>query len=453
MSKQVEKTRLFSANLLSGFDPSTENIAEVIGRSNIGNRAAVLDYTSGVLRNRFAIDAILKEIAGVKENRVDKQVMNCLRVAVYEMVYKPQTPLYAVINEAVSPFKNKHKRGFVNAVLRNIQRHIIDRDKHYSLSKSIIPTTKGRGCELKKDVAPDPAYDLAGYLNCMFSFPRWLVKDWIKSYGADEAFNICSASNRVPSIYIRPNSTITTASELCILFESAGVKSTVTDDGLIVIENFGKSENVHSLPGYNEGLFCVQDKTAAKVARFMAPKAGDVVVDLCAAPGTKTTHIAELLMGTGKVIATDINSKRLDLVRENASRLKLENIEIVEYDDIFKYAAGLPRINSVLIDAPCSNTGVLAKRLEARYRVTQQSVSQLADIGLNLLYKCAAELKSCEQIFYSTCSIDERENAQVLHRLLKNLDCFRLKESELTLPSDVSFGLDGGYVSELARLR
>jgi 16S rRNA (cytosine967-C5)-methyltransferase len=450
MVKYSTNSRFAAAGLLSKFDPMRENLSDTLAGGSFVNRAGVTDYAFGVLRNIVCIDTVLSEIADVKASRVEPVLLNSLRIAVYELIYKPATPEYAVINEAVSPYSARHKRGFINAVLRNIQRHIACRDQQYVLCGEVVPVKDDRGCRFTCAVAPDPGKSLTGYLSRVFSLPRWLLDGWLVDYGRENLFEICMASNRCANVYIRPNSTLVTASELYELFDAAKVQCEITPEGLIVVHSFGPAANVFSLPGYEEGLFCVQDKTAARVAELIAPKPGDVIIDMCAAPGTKTTHLAELLKGTGRVIATDINPERLKLVEENAKRLRLDNIEIIDYEDIASFADSLPRISAVLIDAPCSNTGVLAKRLEVRNRLTRQSVEQLADIGLSLL-KAAVRLNSCEQIFYSTCSIEKSENAQVLHKLFHSVDFFEKKAEYLALPSSLNHGCDGGYVAKLAR--
>jgi len=450
MPENTKNSRAVAASILTACDVEKQNVSDFITAAGSVNRAAVTDYVCGVLRNRVLIDAVLEKIAAVRQNRVEKPVFNAIRIAVYEMIYTPLTPMYAIINEAVSQFSSKHKRGFINAVLRSVQRGIeLREDANYTENEYFVPVNHSSGCKFAKKVVPDPTKNPVLYLSCAFSMPQWLLEQWSKHYGSQALRQICLASNRIASIHIRPNITLTTAEALHKLFTDAGVDCGLCPNDMLVINSLGRIDNISSLPGFGEGLFCVQDPTAAKVARFINPRPGDVVLDLCAAPGTKTTHIAELMGQTGKVIATDINSSRLQLVRDNVRRLKLTNVEVVEYEDVIAYAARENKIDSMLIDAPCSNTGVLSKRIEARYRITAAGINELTKIQLEILTHFANNIKPCKQVFYSTCSIEPKENTQVLHSFLKKFLDYRKTDDILTLPEYVNAGCDGGYVAKI----
>ncbi len=445
----MNSPRAQAAEILSFFDPLRQDIAETFKQPRYANNPAVRDYVLGVLKNREAIDAVLKAVSKINLRKTEKLVLSSLRIAVYELIYKPLTPEYAIINEAVSLFSKKAKKNFANAVLRNIQRHIACRCCEYSADSRIIPVGD-KACRFDMPVASDPS-EYVEYLSGVFSLPDWLVMGWQENWGSDRLFDLCRASNRTPTTYLRPNTTLITPEKLlCLLLESQA-QVELTEEGLIVLKSFGKAKNVFSLPGYEEGFFSVQDKTAFKVGNIINPGKDNIILDLCAAPGSKTTHIAELCKRTGKIIATDINAERLKMVRQNASRLKLANIEVVDYPEAFNYALKQPRIDAVLIDAPCSNTGVLAKRIERRYRITPQSIDSLADIGFEIACKSLNRLKSCQTLFYSTCSIEKKENAQVLHRLSAQFSDISLIMSETTLPSVLNYGCDGGYIAKAAR--
>lgn len=443
-------TRSAAACVLSRCDAGADNVGQYLNASDCPSRAALTDYVYGVLRNRTLLDAIAEKIASVKESRVEKPVMNAIRIAVYEMIYKPQTPMYAIINEAAAQFHSRHKKGFVNAVLRNIQRAILERGQCCGdFAADFVPAGGFSGCKFGQPVLPEPSKDAVAYLSKAFSMPENLLRSWGNCYGKDALKQICLASNRVPTIYLRPNTTKTTAAELYEKLIAGGVDCEICGDGMIAAVSLGKAENISSLAGYEEGFFCVQDITAAKAALFMAPQAGQTIVDLCAAPGTKTTHLAELAGRGGRVIATDVNAARLRLVEQNAKRLGLDNIYIVSYGDIYDYLRGLEQIDAVLIDAPCSNSGVLAKRVEARYRISEKSISELAQMQLQILADFANNIKSCKQVFYSTCSIDSRENTQVLHTFLQKYPNYSKTAESLTLPDYVNHGCDGGYIAKL----
>jgi len=211
---------------------------------------------------------------------------------------------------------------------------------------------------------------------------------------------------------------------------------------------------VTELPGFAEGLFSVQDITASLAVSVLEPQPGWTILDLCAAPGTKTTQLAELTGDSAKIIATDIDSDRLKKVKENITRLGIKSITVVEYEQLFKnskFSILNSKFNAVLLDVPCSNTGVLAKRVEVRYRIKPRVIKELAKIQSELLEKAAAMLKPKGKICYSTCSIQKAENSRLVRNFLLENKNFKLESEKLTLPSPESPDHDGGYIAIIKR--
>jgi 16S rRNA (cytosine967-C5)-methyltransferase len=204
---------------------------------------------------------------------------------------------------------------------------------------------------------------------------------------------------------------------------------------------------VTKLPGFAQGLFTVQDLTASKAAEILKPQPGWTLLDLCAAPGAKTTQLAELTDDSAKIIATDISSERLQMVRENIARLDIRSVSVVEYENIEKVAAKNGPFDAVLLDVPCSNTGVLAKRVEVRYRINPRAITKLAKTQHKLLDTAAGMIRPQGKICYSTCSIQKHENNELVGEFLKKNHNFKLEFELLTLPSAAEFDCDGGYVA------
>ena len=219
---QKSTPREYAAQILSKFDTKKQSFLSDDKRLGSLQSPAVKDYVLGVLKNITIIDDVLEKISKVKSERVEPNLLNTLRIAVYEFIYNPDTPEYAIINEAVSQYKNKSKRGFANAVLRNIQRSIACRDEEFCESEFIIPTFKEQGCKFKVAIAPAPLADYCNYASRMYSLPLWLLQRWEQNYGKDKLRSICAGSNRVPKIYLRPNTTLTTATKLLELLTSCG---------------------------------------------------------------------------------------------------------------------------------------------------------------------------------------------------------------------------------------
>jgi len=205
---------------------------------------------------------------------------------------------------------------------------------------------------------------------------------------------------------------------------------------------------VTQLPGFSEGLFSVQDLSASQVVRFLDPQPGWSILDLCAAPGSKTTQMAELSRDAATITATDIDPVRLERVKENIARLGLASVTIVPHAQLEQ---GTEPFDAVLLDAPCSNTGVLSRRVEARFRVTAQAVKDIASIQKGLLAKAAGLVKPGGRICYSTCSIQRRENQDRVRDFLAEHGEFTLASESLLLPATGPFDHDGGYVALLKR--
>ncbi|MBW8038640.1 MAG: 16S rRNA (cytosine(967)-C(5))-methyltransferase RsmB [Planctomycetes bacterium] len=412
------------------------------------------DLLFGTIRNRTAIDKVIAEFSGRPLERIQPKLLNIIRVASFELIYCPQTPEYSIVNEAVNTAKalaRKKQIGFVNAVLRQITRHIQNRQVPLSQAdpKKILPQTLSTGCQFDTDILADPQASPADYFSLAFSLPQWLITDWLNEFGAEQVRQICFASNRRPSIYIRTNTLKTTTQQLAEKFHTAEV-----DCEIVPLDTPRESSTIRlkspkaiaELPGFKEGLFTVQDITAALPVRLLNPQPGWTILDLCAAPGTKTTQLAELTEDSAKIIATDIDTERLKSVNENTTRLGITCVNILQYEQIRN-----SKFDCVLLDAPCSNTGVLAKRIEVRYRVNPKAVKELAKTQTRLLADAAEMLKPRGRICYSTCSIQNPENSRLIKDFLQKNSGFELESERFTLPSAEEFDHDGGYVAIITR--
>jgi 16S rRNA (cytosine967-C5)-methyltransferase len=419
------------------------------------NRQAT-DLVFGTLRNRRAIDMVISTFSGRPIKRIQGRLLNIIRVGTYELIYCPSTEQYAIVNEAVASAKaigGAKRSGFVNAVLRQITRHIINRHTPWLQADSncILVQTVTAGCQFDTDFLPDRTTSPAEYLSTVFSLPEWLVAGWLAEFGEESTRWICIASNRRPSVYIRPNSLKTTVEAL--------VEKLQTDDvGFEIVQNTGmvhikSPHDVIRLPGFSEGLFTVQDITASKPVKnleFRMKNEKFSILDLCAAPGTKTTQLAEVTDDSAKIIATDIDNRRLEMVRENITRLGINSVEIIPYEELLNSQS---RFDCILLDVPCSNTGVLSRRIETRYRINLKAIKKLSDTQAGLLETAAKLVRPDGLICYSTCSIEKAENSEQIEDFLKENQNFSLESEQLTLPSAEGFDYDGGYFAVLSKSR
>ena len=417
-----------------------------------GEKQRATDLVFGTVRNRVAIDMLIARFGDCPVERIPAKLLNIIRIGAYELVYSPVTPEYSIINEAVENAKaisGKKQTGFINALLRQISRRIKSRE--ISLSEAgtqrTLPQTSSTGCEFDSDILPDPKVSPADYLSTAFSLPKWLINDWLAEYGPEKTRQICFASNRKPSIYVRPNTLKTRIEELVEKFRQAGISFEIlADEAMLKIKS---PAAVTQLPGFTEGLFSIQDITASQALRLLQPQPNWTILDLCAAPGGKTTQLAESTGDSARIIATDIDSKRLERVKENIARLGINSVNVVAYENLEKVATQIGPFDAVLLDVPCSNTGVLARRVEARYRIKPKTITELTKTQHKLLEAAAAMIKPQGRICYSTCSIQKPENSQLVRRFLQNHD-FKLESELLVLPSAEGFDCDGGYVAVVA---
>ena len=466
-SRDSRSARAIAAVVLREFASTRDYAGPILDRllDETEEKQRATDLVYGTLRNLNALDTVIAQFSGRQTARIDPPLLSILRIGAYELVYSPATPVYSIVNEAVSNVENaggKKQTGFVNAVLRQIERHITDRqiDLGQANPTRTLVQTPQSGCQFDTDLLPDPATSLQVYLSTCFSLPSWLVGEWLEQFGTDPTRQICFACNRRPSLYIRVNSLRTTARDLLARFEQAGVHAeSAALGGIVKVEGLGDGSvpdmiritgphAVTQLPGFADGLFTIQDLSAAQAVRILDPQPGWSILDLCSAPGTKTSQLAEATRDAARILATDINPERLDRVRENIARLGLTSVTTIPYAQLEQGQA--ESFDAVLLDAPCSNTGVLARRVEARLRLRRKAVQEIAATQKALLAKAAGLVKSGGRICYSTCSIQRRENQDVREFLLESRQ-FELVHEELILPSAKPFDHDGAYVALLTR--
>ncbi|MCP4259714.1 MAG: methyltransferase domain-containing protein [Planctomycetes bacterium] len=448
--QKPKSARTIAIETLNRCDPKRNYASTILNKllSETDQKPRATDLVLGTIRNRHAIDTVIAEFSGRQVDRIPDKLLNIIRIGTYELVYSPATAQHSVVNEAVENAKTligKKQVGFVNAVLRQITRSITNRQVESSKSnpRRTLCQNQETGCKFDRDFLPDPESSPAEYLSTVFSLPDWLISDWLSEFGSELTHRICFASNRKPGIHFRPNSLKTSVQELAEKFRLADIEIDITpQDSMIRVKS---PRRITELPGFAEGLFAVQDITASRVVRMLQPQSHWKILDFCAAPGVKTTQLAEITGDSATIIATDIDAERLKKVEENITRLDIKSIEVVPYKQRFN-----TQFDCILLDVPCSNTGVLARRIEARYRITPDAIKKLIKTQIELLDTTASMLKPHGIICYSTCSIQKDENSNLIRYFLKRNPYFVLKSENLTLPSAERFDCDGGYTAILA---
>jgi len=440
---------------LNQCDIFKHDTAEVLGQllSRTDRPAQATDIVFGVIRNRGTIDHILKKCSALDSARVKPLQWNLLRMGVYELVYAPKTAEYAVINEAVQLSRqasSKKGAGFINAVLRNVQRAIENRQSSLDAKhlQQIVPQTPEFGCLFSDDIFPDPKTDAVAYFRAAFSLPQPLVQEWLKAFGEEKTRRICFASNRHPSIILQPNTLRTMAADLVEKLQEEGIFNECLN-GMIRIQGTGK---INAGLAYLDGLFFIQDITAANAISALAPAPDWTILDMCAAPGGKCMASAIHMQDKGMILASDADSRRLSKVRGNAKRMRFQSIETVPASRLEQAVQKLKRLDAIILDVPCSNTGVLARRVEARWRWNPEAVKNLQKIQRELLLKAVSFARPQTKILYSTCSIQPEENVGQIQWFLSQNKSFTLLNEKEVLPSirtPHAFDHDGGYAALL----
>lgn len=434
---------IYAADVLKNLLPQTEQ------------KPRATDLVYGTIRNRTAIDLVLGSVADTPAGRIAPKLVNIVRLGVYELVYRPETPEYSIINDAVENAKSiaaAKQAGFVNAVLRKIASRINNRDELISPENArlVLPGNNGTGCRFDRTLLADPKANPVLYYSCAYSLPSWLIKEWLEEFDIEKLKQICVASNRRSSVYLRPNANKINSYHLAEILTAGKVKNEITPDEKML--KLIRPGSITKIPGFDKGLFTVQNLSAASAVNAMEPKAGWKILDLCSAPGTKTTQLAELTEDKAKIFATDIDSARLEKVKQNAQRLGLSGIEVFEYSQLAEIAKQQGPFDAVLIDVPCSNTGVLAKRPEVRLRIKQKSVENLMLKQAELLKTAMDLVKQGGIICYSTCSILKSENQQQVQNFISENSNLQLVTEELILPSAEEFDHDGGYYAIIKKM-
>jgi 16S rRNA (cytosine967-C5)-methyltransferase len=441
--------------ILNKFDPKLQNAGKLIDEFSrkTNNRSAVVEIALGVIRNLIFIDNFIGLCSGRTIKNIQPKILNCLRTAVYELVFTNQAQ-YAIVNEAVELSKksiSKKSAGFTNAILRKVVGAIKNKEAELEKcdSNKTLPITEKTGCEFNIDILPDENKDKAEYLSGAFSLPKWFLEELINQFGYQQAKSICFGSNRRPSVYARPNLLKVKAVELVNILRSQEVDCELVENDNLVKLN--KTGNIAELESFKSGLFTIQDLTASSVVTILQPQSGWTVFDICAAPGTKTTQIAEMMGDKGIIVATDKDITRLKKINENVQRLGITSVKILSYVDFLKEAENNNKADAILLDVPCSNTGVLAKRPEVRFRLNKKQIEDITKTQFELLKFASTLVNKGGKICYSTCSILKEENTGIVQKFLSGNSEFSHEKETLKVPHVDNFDCDGGYCAILTK--
>lgn len=425
----IPSARALSLEILNRID-STDAYADILIEEAFKrhplkdvDKRLVTELVYGVLRWRERIDWIISLFSSVKPPKMERDILNILRLGVYQLLFLDRIPVSAAVNESVKLAKiiGRRQGSFVNAVLRAIDR--------------------GRDNITYPDLASDPIR----HISIKYSHPEWLVRRFISELGVDEAIRLCQANNEAPPLTVRVNSTAISREELLLRLSEAGYDAAVAAFSPSAL-NLKAAGNVTAVPGFMEGLFTFQDEASQLISFILDPQPGEKVLDACAAPGGKASHIAELMADAGEVVALDIRHKGVKKIEENIKRLGLKSVrtKVLDASKPLDFEEG--EFDRILLDAPCSGTGVLRRHPEGKWQKREKNISEVTGRQRALIENLSRYLKPRGVMVYSVCSVLKEEGEKVVDAFLASHKDFIL---EPALPKSEDAGqrlvCNGGF--------
>ncbi|MBI2428771.1 MAG: 16S rRNA (cytosine(967)-C(5))-methyltransferase RsmB [Ignavibacteriales bacterium] len=359
------------------------------------DKALLMEIVHGVLRWQSKLDWVLNGFFHGNFSKAEVTVRNTLRAALYQILFLDKVPDHAAVNEAVEFMKRvrgEKAAGLVNGVLRNIIRN--KEGIHY----------------------PDVQNDAALYLSTMFSYPLWMLRRWMNRFGFYETEKLLEAQNQKPGLTLRINTMKTSIEDFMKMFELHNI-SYERSSYLPMFLRTTNLSNISQTEIFRRGFFTVQDESAGIASTLLDVKPGERVIDLCSAPGGKTTFFGETMKNQGKIIAVDKYQTRLNLVKTGCERLGITNVEYVAADggDFESEPA-----DKVIVDAPCSGLGVLAKKPDIKIKREMRDIVDVVKSQERLIENASKLLKSGGTMVYSTCTIEPEENFNLVKKFLEN---------------------------------
>jgi 16S rRNA (cytosine967-C5)-methyltransferase len=387
------------------------------------DRGLLTELVYGVLRRQGTLDHIIDQISNRKTDRLERYVHLLLRLGLYQAFFLDRVPISAAVNETVKLAKTlvPNAAGFVNAVLRNADRQ---RDR------IVYPD---------KDKAP------LDYLASRYSHPRWLTACWVEQLGFAGAEELARVMAEPPPITLRTNTLKISRDALLERLSAEGVQGEATRWSPIGIR-INAAGSIARLDSYQEGLFTVQDESSQLAAMFLAPLPGEKVLDACAAPGGKATHLAQLMNNSGSITAGDVLGRKLRLIGETSSRLGITIIKTIVLDAAKpgKELAG-QQFEKILLDAPCSGIGVIRRNPEGKWWRTASDPGALSRLQATILDSMTPLLAPGGSILYSTCSTSREENEAVVEDFLARHRNFELDDLRNHFPEYGELFTDQGH--------
>lgn len=438
--------------VLAGRGAARTHVERAGERAQLEGRDAALltELVYGTVRRLGSVDLLLACCARGGLARIEEDVLAHLRVATYQLLFLDHVPAPVAVSEGVVAVGRPSARGFANAVLRAVSRLVVGRHPADEPPAGVpwtrlMPGREQGWVELAQPLLPDPQADPGGWLAVAAALPPRHAGALVERLGLPGALEVARAHDAPPPVFLRVNLLRGTREDLLARLAAAGLAA--APGALPESIRLGVALGEGAWAPLWAGVASVQDETAMAVARLVQPRPGERVVDLCAAPGGKSTHLAELMQDQGQVDALDVEPARVRKVSEAARRLRLGCVRAALVDPEDPRPPEGPPIDRVLADVPCSNTGVLRRRVELRHRLDQLDPAPLLALQARLLRRALELVRPGGVVVYSTCSIEPAENEEQVRAVLRERPALRLEEELTSLPRRQ--GGDGGYAARL----
>jgi 16S rRNA (cytosine967-C5)-methyltransferase len=392
------------------------------------DRSLVTELVYGIIRRRRTLDNLIKQFGKKEPHKQPAGLRLILYLGFYQLRYMGGIPVSAAVNTCVDLAKQENYgklSGVVNGILRQYVR------------------VKESGCdplELPKD-------NIAN-LGILHSFPDWIIEMFLRQFGLSQTEELCLWFNQTPNLDIRINTLKTTREEVEKIFADGDIKTEKLSDNELGLRLIGSYGAVTQLPGYYEGLWTVQDAGAQGISYLLDPKSGETIADACAAPGGKTTHIAELMKDQGQIWAIDRTESRLKRLEENIKRLEINSINMQVGDCRFldKFNGTCDRI---LLDVPCSGLGTLHRHPDIRWQMNKEKINEIRQLQKEILDSTHRWLKPKGILVYSTCTLNPEENEEIIREFLDNH--FEYCQIQVTTIVPHQHNQDGFFMAKLLK--
>lgn len=394
----------------------------------------------GIIENKYYLNYIIDKLSKIKSKKMSTYVKISLWLGIYQILFLDSIKDHAAVNESVNLIKKYDKKssGFVNAILRNVLRQ-----------KDSIMEIKDK--EIKDE------------LSIKYSYNPWIVEKWIKDFGQEFTEDLLDANAEKPNLYIRTNTLKISRDELIGKLAKEGIKCTKVNgiDEAIMVQNL---KNIEGNELFKLGYFTIQDISSMLVGKIANPEKDSKVLDICSAPGGKTTHVATIMENTGQVIARDVFDHKLKLIKSTVNRLGLTNVSIENRDALKLDDNSIDKFDYVLADVPCSGLGIIRRKPEIKFKEASE-LSGLPDIQSKILNNASKYVKENGTLIYSTCTIHDEENINVVEQFLKenknfelvpieniNIDLDNQEKGYIKIYPNIH-GMDGFFIAKLKRIR